>query len=95
MIGQPIKDDDGRPFNWSAILLTGVDSERQLGRLSTSESGDEPKYANESYGRIMNHLHSLTPTYSNTPHPVGLLIYLLHEAVGEFCTGNYQLANQK
>ncbi|GEM_PF-2397218 len=95
MIGQPIKTDDGRPFNWSAIPMTGLDAERQVGNLTTPEADDEPRYINVSYGSIMDRLHALHPTYSNVPHPVGLLIYLLYEAVSEFCKENYQLAERK
>jgi len=91
MIGHHIGKEPNPPFNWPAFALTGKGAERELGTLSSPESGELPKYADVGYGKIMERFHALRPGYSQTPHPVGLLIYLLYEAVSEFVTENYRL----
>lgn len=91
MVGQPIRDEQIRPFNWEALALTGAAAEKELGRLSTQESEEAPRYARNSYGRIIEKLSYLRPGYSNNVHPLGLLMYLLYQAAREFTTENYYL----
>jgi hypothetical protein len=95
MVGQPIRDEQIRPFNWEALALTGAAAERELGRLSTQESEEAPRYARNSYGRIIEKLSYLRPGYSNNVHPLGLLMYLLYQAAREFTTENYYLGTTR
>ncbi len=94
LIGDPISGEKDAPINWSSLLLKDRDAERELGKLSRQEQGNEPRYAQKSYGELMERLTRLTPTYNGKVDPVGLLIYLLYEAVSEFCRDNYSVSNQ-
>jgi hypothetical protein len=93
MVGQPIRGEQIRPFNWEAIALTGKAAERELGKLSTQESEETPRYARNGYGRIIEKLSYMRPRYTNNVHPVGLLIYLLSQAAREFTAENYYLSS--
>jgi hypothetical protein len=91
MVGQSSGAEERPLFNWGALTLGGKDAERELGRLTSQESEESPRYVNKAYGKLMEKLNYLQPSYSNKVHPVGLLIYLLYEASLEFCVENYYL----
>ena len=91
-VGQPIRGEQLRPFNWEAMALTGAAAERERGKLSTQESEETPRYTANPYGRIVEKLSYMRPRYSNNVHPVGLLMYLLYEASREFTIENYYLS---
>lgn len=89
MVGQALRAEEGQLFNWGVLSLTGDDAARELGRLIKPESEESPRYAGRSYGKLMEKLNRLKPSYSNRAHPVGLLVYLLYQAALEFSTENY------
>lgn len=91
MIGHSSVDEPRPLFNWSALSIGGKDSERELGRLISPESEESPRYVNKAYGKLMEKLNYLQPSYGNKVHPVGLLIYLLDQASLQFCVENYYL----
>lgn len=85
-VGKPLVEDAKPLFNWSA-LAPGARAATLIGQLS---SGD-PRYPKKGYGHIMDHLSRLTPTYDGDVSSMGLFIYLLYNAVQEFCDENYGL----
>lgn len=91
MIGQPVKADDPKLFNWDALTVKGTDAQNHLGKLARQESGELPRYADNCYGKIMECLSYLKPNFSERVHPMGLLIYLLYEATSEITVENYRL----
>ncbi|MDQ3917281.1 MAG: hypothetical protein M3348_02155, partial [Acidobacteriota bacterium] len=92
MVGQALlRPGEAQLFNWSALSLEGDVAVRELGRLIKPESEESPRYARRSYGKLMEKLNRLTPSYSNKAHPVGLLTYLLYQAALEFSVENYYL----
>lgn len=86
-VGRPLQEDPKPLFNWSA-LATGQRAETLTGQLSSGDS----KYPKTGYGHIMDRLSRLTPTFDGDVTPMGLFVYLLYEAVGEFCDENYGLS---
>jgi hypothetical protein len=92
-IGRSVGKDPNPLFNWSAFPPVGS-AENVLGKLSAATSGGVPKHTRKAYGHIMDRLSRLTPTYEGDVNPVGLLTYLLYEAVSQFCEDNYGLSQR-
>lgn len=93
MIGQSVESDESL-FKWGALSLEGYAAIREIGKLSTQESENSPRYVKNSYGKIMEKVNRSVPIYGNTVHPVGLLIYLFSEACSAFCQENYYLVQK-
>jgi hypothetical protein len=88
-VGESGGNSMGPMFRWEVLLHNEILLCAQyLGHLSEAETG-APRHTNEGYHHIMKRMDSLALEKPGTRNPVGLLIYLLHQAVEKFCADNY------
>jgi hypothetical protein len=80
-------------FNWEALETNDIRaSEQRVGNLmetGTPQANRSPRYSTIGYQKIMEKLNRNRLTAPNTQSPTGLFIYLLYQAVQEFCKENY------
>jgi hypothetical protein len=80
-------------FNWEALEATDVKAcEQRVGNLmetGAQRSNRPPHYSINGYQKIMEKLNRAKLVSPNTQSAVGLFIYLLYQAVQEFCKENY------
>lgn len=80
-------------FNWEALEqhdLRGY--EQRVGnliQLGTRQAQRPPRYGSTGYQKIMERLNRTRLVAPETQSAVGLFVYLLRHAVGEFCRENY------
>ncbi len=89
-IGETGAEGGGLPFFlWQAFSAYDRSlSGGHLGNLMTFE-GPPPRHATDGFDEIRRRLEHLTLTKPETNSATGLFIYLLWQAVSEFCTENY------
>ena len=82
-------------FNWEAlganeinVCVERVGNLMQQGTL-TNQVNTRPKYATKGYSKIMDNLNGLKLLSPGTQSAAGLFIYLLSQAVDQFCKENY------
>lgn len=79
-------------FNWSALAAQDLAvCEQYVGNLIETGAQRPPRYSNNGYQKIMERLNQIKLDTPQTQSAVGLFIYLLHEAVSDFCKENYDL----
>ncbi|HEV7681501.1 MAG TPA: hypothetical protein VGO68_05230 [Pyrinomonadaceae bacterium] len=79
-------------FNWNALAARQLaQCEQYAGNLIETGAQRAPRYSNNGYQKIMERLNQIRLDTPQTQSAVGLFIYLLHEAVSEFCQENYDL----
>jgi hypothetical protein len=77
-------------FRWEGLLVNEISlCAEYLGHLIEAETGS-PKFLSDSYHQILKRMDGLVLERTDTSHPVGLLLYLLHHAVDQFCVDNYK-----
>lgn len=80
----------GALFRWEGLLVNEISlCAEYLGHLIDAETGS-PKFMTDSYHQILRRMDSLVLERTDRSHPVGLLLYLLHQAVDHFCVDNYK-----
>lgn len=80
----------GALFRWEGLLINEISlCTEYLGHLIEAETGS-PKYLTDSYHQILKRMDALVLERTDTSHSVGLLLYLLHQAVDQFCFDNYK-----
>lgn len=76
-------------FNWPALLAEGKElCSPYLGNMMYPGTAN-PKHANDGYDLIQKHLNVLKLKQPGTVSAAGLFVYLLYQAVREFCDENY------
>lgn len=80
-------------FNWEALAARDLSTaERNIGNLislGTPQARRAPRHSAKGYEKIMEKLNRIKLSAPQTRSAVGLFIYLLHEAVSQFCKENY------
>jgi hypothetical protein len=80
-------------FNWEALETTDIKAcEQRVGNLMETgarQANRHPRYSTSGYQKIMEKLNRNKLVSPNTQSAVGLFIYLLYQAVHEFCKENY------
>lgn len=80
-------------FNWEALEPHDMRGyEQRVGNLvqaGARQSRRPPRYGSNGYQKIMEKLNRARLVAPETKSAVGLFVYLLHHAVGEFCKENY------
>ena len=80
----------GALFRWEGLLASEISlCAEYLGHLIDAETGS-PKFMTDSYHQILKRMDGLVLESTDKSDPVGLLIYLLHQAVDQFCADNYK-----
>ena len=80
----------GPLFRWEGLTVNEISlCAEYLGHLTDAETGS-PKFMSDSYHQILKRMDALILERTDTSHPVGLLLYLLHQAVEQFCVENYK-----
>jgi hypothetical protein len=79
-------------FNWEALETTDIKAcEQRVGNLMEmgNQANRPPRYSTSGYQKIMEKLTRTRLVSPNTQSATGLFIYLLYQAVYEFCKENY------
>lgn len=80
----------GSLFRWEGLMVNEISlCSEYLGHLLEAETGS-PKFLTDSYHQILKRMDGLVLERTDTSGPVGLLLYLLHQAVDQFCVDNYK-----
>jgi hypothetical protein len=83
-------------FNWEALSVNNVRAcEERVGNLMQqgtliNQVNALPRYSNTGYAKIMDNLTRLKLVSPGTQSAAGLFIYLLSQAVEQFCKDNYK-----
>jgi hypothetical protein len=84
----------GSLFRWEGLLVNELSlCSEYLGHLIEAETGS-PKFMTDSYHQILKRMDGLVLERTDTSGPAGLLLYLLHQAVDQFCIDNYKWHRQ-
>lgn len=85
-------NSDPRLFNWNALEAEHNDEIRRLNLGSLlAFIGANPKYMSSGWDRINDILNGITVAQPVPNSATGLFIYLLNEAVSQYCRENYLL----
>jgi hypothetical protein len=85
-------NDEPRLFNWNALADGHNEDTRRLNLGSLlAMLGANPKYMSNGWDRINDLLNGITLAQPMPDSATGLFIYLLYEAVAQYCRDNYHL----
>jgi hypothetical protein len=80
----------GALFRWEGLLVNEISlCAEYLGHLIDAETGS-PRFLTDAYHQILKRMDGLVLERTDTSDPVGLLLYLLQQAVDQFCVDNYK-----
>lgn len=80
----------GSLFRWEGLLRDEISiCMDYIGYLTNAETGF-PRYLHDGYDKILKKLDGITLDSPGTNNAAGLLIYLLYQAIMEFCLENYR-----